>query len=303
MTTVNRRDPLRLGMSRSCETAVVPGHVTGFFSAHPATRAAAAGSRGAGVTLSTGVTVTVTPTDAATSLALNGEPTSVGAVADVLDALGVRARVEMTTDLPVGAGFGVSGAAALGAAMAANAAADCGRSENDLVRIAHEADVERGTGLGDVVAQARGGVPLRLEPGAPQYGSLDGIPASPRVEYVSFGPLSTADVLAGDTDRLSAAGTDALDRVTDDPRLETFMAASRAFAERANLLSPPVERAIDAVLAAGGSAAMAMLGQTVFALETGLSDAGYDPHVCRTHPSGARLLRDDSAADESIAVQ
>jgi len=290
-------------MSRSCETAVVPGHVTGFFSAHPATRAAAAGSRGAGVTLSTGVTVTVTPTDAATSLALNGEPTSVGAVADVLDALGVRARVEMTTDLPVGAGFGVSGAAALGAAMAANAAADCGRSENDLVRIAHEADVERGTGLGDVVAQARGGVPLRLEPGAPQYGSLDGIPASPRVEYVSFGPLSTADVLAGDTDRLSAAGTDALDRVTDDPRLETFMAASRAFAERANLLSPPVEAAIDAVSAAGGSAAMAMLGQTVFALETGLSDAGYDPHVCRTHPSGARLLRDDSAADESIAVQ
>jgi len=290
-------------MSRSRETAVVPGHVTGFFSAHPATRAAAAGSRGAGVTLSTGVTVTVTPTDAATSLALNGEPTSVGAVADVLDALGVRARVEMTTDLPVGAGFGVSGAAALGAAMAANAAADCGRSENDLVRIAHEADVERGTGLGDVVAQARGGVPLRLEPGAPQYGSLDGIPASPRVEYVSFGPLSTADVLAGDTDRLSAAGTDALDRVTDDPRLETFMAASRAFAERANLLSPPVEAAIDAVSAAGGSAAMAMLGQTVFALETGLSDAGYDPHVCRTHPSGARLLRDDSAADESIAVQ
>ena len=290
-------------MSRSRETAVVPGHVTGFFSAHPATRAAAAGSRGAGVTLSTGVTVTVTPTDAATSLALNGEPTSVGAVADVLDALGVRARVEMTTDLPVGAGFGVSGAAALGTAMAANAAADCGRSENELVRIAHEADVERGTGLGDVVAQARGGVPIRLEPGAPGYGSLDGIPTSPRVEYVSFGPLSTADVLAGDTDRLSAAGAHALDRVIDDPRLETFMAASRAFAERANLLAPPVEAAIDAVSAAGGSAAMAMLGQTVFALETGLSDAGYDPHVCRAHPSGARLLPDDPLTDESIPVR
>ena len=290
-------------MSCSRETAVVPGHVTGFFSAHPATRAAAAGSRGAGVTLSTGVTVTVTPTDAATSLALNGESASVSAVVDVLDALGVRARVEMTTDLPVGAGFGVSGAAALGTAMAANAAADCGRSENDLVRIAHEADVACGTGLGDVVAQARGGVPIRLEPGAPEYGSLDGIPASPRVEYVSFGSLSTADVLAGDTDRLSVAGTDALDRVTDDPRLETFMAASRAFAERANLLAPRVEAAIDAVAAAGGSAAMAMLGQTVFALETGLSDAGYDPHVCQTHSSGARLLRDDSAADESVPIQ
>ena len=60
-------------MNRPRETAVVPGHVTGFFSAHPAARAAAAGSRGAGVTLSTGVTVTVTPTDATTSLTLDGE--------------------------------------------------------------------------------------------------------------------------------------------------------------------------------------------------------------------------------------
>jgi pantoate kinase len=290
-------------MNRPRETAVVPGHVTGFFSAHPAARAAAAGSRGAGVTLSTGVTVTVTPTDAATVLTLNDESVAIGAVTDVLDALGVRARVEMATDLPVGAGFGVSGAAALGTAMAANAAADCGRSENELVRIAHEADVECGTGLGDVVAQARGGVPIRLEPGAPGYGSLDGIPASPRVEYISFGPLSTADVLAGDTDRLSAAGAHALDRVIDDPRLETFMAASRAFAERANLLAPPVEAAIDAVSTAGGSAAMAMLGQTVFALGTGLSDAGYDPHVCRAHPSGARLLPDDTLTDESIPVR
>ena len=290
-------------MSCPRETAVVPGHVTGFFSAHPADRAAAAGSRGAGLTLSTGVTVTVTPTHAAASLTLNGEPVSLGAVTDVLDALGVRARVELTTDLPVGAGFGVSGAAALGTAMAANAAADCGRSENELVRIAHEADVERGTGLGDVVAQARGGVPIRLEPGAPGYGSLDGIPASPRVEYLSFGPLSTADVLAGDTGRLSAAGVSALDRVTEDPRLETFMTASRTFAERADLLVPPVEAAIDAVSDAGGSAAMAMLGQTVFALETGLSDAGYDPHVCQVHPAGARLLPSDPISDESIPVR
>jgi pantoate kinase len=34
---------------------------------------------------------------------------------------------------------------------------------------------------------------------------------------------------------------------------------------------------------------MAMLGETVVALGTGLSDAGYDPHVCQVHPSGAQL--------------
>jgi pantoate kinase len=34
---------------------------------------------------------------------------------------------------------------------------------------------------------------------------------------------------------------------------------------------------------------MAMLGRTVFALGTGLSDAGYDAVSCRTHPAGATL--------------
>jgi len=35
---------------------------------------------------------------------------------------------------------------------------------------------------------------------------------------------------------------------------------------------------------------MAMLGRTVFGLGTGLSDAGYDPEVCRIDAAGARLV-------------
>jgi len=287
-------------MSNARATAFVPGHVTGFFSAHPAETPEAAGSRGAGITLSAGVTAAVEPEHAATRLTLNGESAQIGAVTDVLDALAVSGRVTIETDLPIGAGFGVSGAAALATAIAANAAADCGRSENELVRLAHVADVERGTGLGDVVAQARGGVPIRVEPGAPGHGALDGIPACPRVEYVTFGNRSTADVLAGDTSALSAAGEQALTRLRAAPRLETFMSASRAFAERADLLVPSVTDAIDAVTDAGGSAAMAMLGETVFALGTGLTDAGYDARVCETHPSGARLV---SAPNPSVVTR
>ena len=48
-----------------------------------------------------------------------------------------------------------------------------------------------------------------------------------------------------------------------------------------------------AVWEAGGEASMAMLGETVFALGTGLSDAGYDPRVCRTYPTGASLVDDE----------
>ncbi|RLM52552.1 pantoate kinase [Halorubrum sp. Atlit-28R] len=294
-------------------TAFVPGHVTAFFSAHPADDPAVAGSRGAGLTLADGVTVRVSApagpvdgdgddSDAADasdrdanadggSRTVDGENRSIGAVDDVLAELDATAAdVAVETDLPIGAGFGVSGAAALGAALAANDALDRARTENDLVRIAHAAEVGRETGLGDVVAQARGGVPVRLEPGAPGVGELDGVPATARVEYVTFGELSTEAVLGGDTDALTAAGEDALDRLRADPRLPTLMDAARGFAREADLLVPEAAEAIDAVDAAGGEAAMAMLGRTVFALGTGLSDAGYDPEACRIDAAGARLV-------------
>ncbi|XVH30570.1 pantoate kinase [Haloferacaceae archaeon DSL9] len=270
--------------------AFVPGHITGFFSAHPAADPAKAGSRGAGLTLTDGVQVAITP---GTGVRLNGRAVSIGPVENVLDELGVDAGVDAETDLPIGAGFGVSGAVALGTALAANAAFDCARSENELVTVAHRAEVASGTGLGDVVAQARGGVPIRREPGAPGYGVLDGIPARTRVEYIAFGELSTEEVLSGDTRRLSAAGERALERVLETPTLSTFVDASRTFAEDAGLLTTEVADAIEAVSAVGGDASMAMLGRTVFALGTGLSDAGYDPSVCRTHATGASLVERD----------
>ncbi|UPV72987.1 pantoate kinase [Halorussus limi] len=278
-------------MTGDSSRAFVPGHVTGFFSVHEADDPEQAGSRGAGLTLSEGVTVEVEPA-AETSMQLNDEPAAVEAVTRVLSDLGVEARVTATTDLPVGAGFGVSGAAALGTALAANRSFECGRSENELVAIAHAAEVEAGTGLGDVVAQARGGVPVRLDPGAPEYGRMDGVPARTRVEYLTLGERSTSEVLAGNTDRLSEVGVDKLVRLVEEPTLPTLMAASREFAREADLLTPEIAGVLSEVEEAGGEAAMAMLGETVFALGNGLSRAGYDPETCETHPSGATLKMD-----------
>jgi len=269
-------------------TAFAPGHVTGFFSVERTGTPEQTGSRGAGVTLSAGVTTRVELAEE-TRVRLNGRAVDVGSVTRVLDALDATAAVSAETALPLGAGFGVSGAMALGAALAANSAFDAGLSANDLVTVAHAAEVEAGTGLGDVVAQARGGVPIRVEPGAPAHGRLDGVPDAGRVEYVSFGGLSTSEVIGGDTETLSAAGADALDRLREHPTLPRFMALSREFSREAGLLDGEVEAAVEAVTDAGGEAAMAMLGETVFALGTGLSDAGYDPEVCRVHPAGATL--------------
>lgn len=274
-------------------SAFVPGHVTGFFSAHTHDDPARAGSRGGGLTLTEGVRVTVGSGD---GFLLDGQPVSVDSVDRVLAALGVDAHVSATTDLPLGAGFGVSGALALGTALATNAAFDCACSMDSLATVAHVADVEAGTGLGDVVSQLRGGVPLRLDPGAPPHGRVDAIPARSRVEYLSFGERSTEDVLAGDVTKLSAAGDRALEKVRAEPTLTEFVRVSRQFARESDLLTPDLQTIIEDVDMAGGEAAMAMLGETVFALDTGLSDAGYTPEVTEIHPGGATLCRpyDDS---------
>jgi pantoate kinase len=271
--------------------AFVPGHITGFFSAHPSDDPSEAGSRGAGVTLSHGVDVRVDPGGSGQPpVTLNGDPIAVDAVDRVLDVLDASdAAVTAETPLPLGAGFGVSGAMALGTAYAVNAAYDRRRSENDLVAAAHRADVEAGTGLGDVVAQARGGLPIRLDPGDPDHGRLDGIPTASRVEYVTFGSVSTEAILSGDTTRLTAAGERALADLRNDPTGPRLLALSRRFAREADLLTDRVADAIESVQDTGGDAAMAMLGDTAFAFGRSLSDAGYDPEVCAVHPAGATL--------------
>ena len=282
--------------------AVVPAHVTAFFAPRRADEPAENGATGAGIALADGIETLVEPRggDAEPSegdtaspahrVTLDGEPASVEAVEGVLSRLGVPAAdIRVTTDVPVAAGFGVSGGAALGTALAA---ADCfglPRTRRELVAVAHAAEVVADTGLGDVVAAARGGVPIRLAAGDPDNGRLDRLPARERIEYVSFGELSTAAVLADDTQTVTTAGTAALDRLRVTPTLAELFAAAREFATAADLFVPDVREAVDAVRATGGDATMAMLGRTVIARGTGLSDAGYEPSVTQIDPTGARL--------------
>jgi len=290
--------------------AVVPAHVTAFFAPDRADDPAESGATGAGLALTDGIETVVTPRDGrptpksdnesisesdaeSTSshrITLDGDPVSIDAVERVLARLAVPpAAVRVTTHVPIAAGFGVSGGAALGAALAAADCFDLARTRRELIAVAHAAEVAAGTGLGDVIAAARGGVPVRLAAGDPDHARLDRLPARGRIEYVSFGELSTAAVLADDTQAVTTAGTAALDRLRATPTLEELFAAAREFATAADLFVPEVRDAVDAVQATSGDAAMAMLGRTVIARGTGLSDAGYDPSVTRIDPAGARL--------------
>lgn len=276
-------------MGRSTATAFVPGHVTGFFSPEWRDDPARSGSVGAGITLTDGVTVTVEPAGDR-RITLNEEPVDMAAVGRVLDELGRQVHVIAESPLPLGTGFGVSGAMALGTALAVNDGFDGDRTENELIGVAHRAEVEAGTGLGDVVAQARGGIPIRIDPGAPPHGEIDGVPATTTVEFVTFGELDTASIIRGETDAIRSAGSAALEALLDRPTLPTLAEASRRFSREAGLITPEVAEAIAAVSAGGGEAFMAMLGGTVVALGDGLTEAGYDAARCSVHPAGATVV-------------
>ena len=266
----------------------VPGHVTGFFSVHRDPDPRVAGSRGAGITLADGVEVIVQRTGDA-GLYVDDTAMTMEPVETVLEQLEVSPAIHARTAVPLGAGFGVSGAITLGTAIGVNALYACNRTENELGTIAHAAEVAAATGLGDVVAQLRGGVPIRRAPGAPTIGQLDGIPIGGRIEYLSFGERSTEDIIGGDTTAINLAGEAALEGLLAEPTLDSLFEQSRRFSRSAGLLTSATETAIDRVGAVGGEAAMAMIGNTVFARDTGLSDAGYDPSRCQIATRGVRI--------------
>jgi pantoate kinase len=165
---------------------------------------------------------------------------------------------------PIGCGLGTSGAGALSTALALNQLWGLRYSFNALCDIAQRAEIANKTGVGDVVAQAVGGIVVR------QKNAVYQIPTPPlEVSYVVFGPLSTPEILA-DRDKIAVInkfGSAALQRLLQRPTFYEFMHLSRQFAWDTELISSTAQDAVEAVEASGGLAAMAMLGDTVYAID------------------------------------
>ena len=257
--------------------AFAPASVTAVF----APDQVESGSRGASVALEDGVTVSVEDADE-TAVTVDGEPAGFEPVERVLDRLGVDAAVDVQPQVPLGAGFGASGAATLATALAANELYDLALPRDGLVEHSHEAEVAAGTGLGDVFIQNAGGLLYNVGDGRQR------VETDEPVEYVSYGGLSTADALADEElmDQVREEGGAVLDALPDPPTIRAVIERSWPFARALDL---PTDRVVDDVARveeAGGAATMAMLGETVVAVDCEGVLAN------RTHVSteGARLL-------------
>ena len=258
--------------------AFAPGNVSGIFKiiAHP--DPAKAHSLGWGFTVSDGVEVEVSfpePGDAPseTQVTFNAEPIDFSTVRDAVSKLTDEPMsVDIVSELPLSSGFGLSGASAYAACIATNGLLDLGKSKFELATLAHIAEVENLTGLGDVCAQHTGGCLVKVVPGNP----LDAvrIPVEPQPVYWRyFGKISTAEVLSDESrhQRINDAADAALETIERMMRSERSNLFRRmidialGFATSSGLLMDDrVKTGISQARAAGGAATMIMLGNAVF---------------------------------------
>ncbi len=261
--------------------AFSPGHITGIFRIHDKPEdPLKKGSWGAGVSLAKGVTTTVNTRNSSRNsfqIRINGKTTKSAKVServinDFLSHTKKKSRIIVDHDvkIPIGSGFGSSGAGALGLALAVNEALSCEFSHIEAVQIAHIAEVECKTGLGTVIAEASGGLEIRTKPGGPGVGELRNIPVKNdyAVACLSFGPISTGEVLTSEKfrQRINEFGGELLDRLIAEPKPHLFMDLSRKFAEHVGLISPRIKNLFTEADSRGLTCSMAMLGETVFSL-------------------------------------
>jgi pantoate kinase len=261
--------------------AFAPGHITGFFQiCDEADDPLQKGSRGAGVTISHGVTTTVeveasdTPE---THITINGSVRPAPVSEAVISALrthhpdkAYKIHVSHEVAMPIGYGFGTSGSGALSLALALSKALDLPLTRIEAAQIAHIAEVQQRTGLGTVIAETVGGVEIRATAGGPGVGVIETIPTHEelRVVCLPFGSIATPDYLRDEQARrrINELGGLLTDALIAHPTVERFLEYSRHFAEHIQILTDRVRAVLQDGEAAGFTCSSAIFGENVFSL-------------------------------------
>jgi len=267
--------------------AFAPGNLSCVFKIIPHPEATKMHSLGMGFTITEGVVVAVSQQNNQTTVQFNGSEIHFPTVVSVIQKLTPQPiRVEIESPLPLGCGFGLSGAASLATTYALNALLGLKKSEEELAMIAHVAEVENRTGLGDVCAQYHGGCLVKLQRGYPLAAERLPIPAQP-IYYRYFSSIQTKTILESTErrERINRAADETLQALEKLAKSEAVdfnacIRLSKQFSLNSGLLEDTrVKETISQIEEAGGVASMIMLGNAVFsthpfegATETKLSE-------------------------------
>src|SRR6266566_1019786 len=190
------------------------------------------GSRGAGLCLGLGVHTVARLREAprpSIDILVNGRRNTADVTRKVAEKIlaggSFEVKILSESPLPVSQGFGVSAAAAVSTALALDDALGRGTPRAELVAIAHETEVECGTGLGDVVPASLGGMDLRWKPGAPGYGEVRTFPVQADLLLAVLGPEIPTKSILRDAPKVAVinrVGGALVDEFSRSPSLERW---------------------------------------------------------------------------------
>lgn len=248
--------------------AFAPANISCIFKVHENKNPRWMGSYGIGFTLNEGVVVSVSKAKRS-EVVFNNKTINFPTVANVVKKLaGEKISVRIKTKLPLGCGFGLSGASALAAAYALNKLLKLKKSSKELAIIAHTAEVENKTGLGDVVNQYYGGFCLKLKPSSHFEVRKMGI-SNIGVYCRYFSKISTKSIINNPKlkSRINKAASKALNRIRTDKKIKftDIIRVSKKFSAESGLLKDSQTiKTIKSIEDNGGNASMIMLGNAVF---------------------------------------
>lgn len=183
-----------------------------------------------------------------------------------------KIRVCIKSKLPLGCGFGLSGASALATAYAIDDLLNMKKSKKELAITAHTAEVENKTGLGDIVNQYYGGFCVKLKPSS--YFEVKKLPLNSIDVYCRyFGKISTKSVLINMElkEKINNAATNALSKiqqllkVNKNIQFKGIINISKEFSINSGLLkNKKTMETIKNIEKNHGNASMIMLGNAVF---------------------------------------
>jgi len=263
--------------------AFCPAHVTGFFKAYIDENEKAKekfGSMGAGFSIKEGVTtkVIVSPRINQSS---NFQISTIGFQSDKTDVsefvlneflkLGnfedIFFDIEHNISIPVGYGLGSSGAVALSLSYALDQVLNTKLNKIEIGKIAHIAEVNCKTGLGDVLASYYGGFEIRVKPGAPGIGKVEKI----KIENISiimicFSPISTQKFIQEKLSKINGLGGKMVTKLLESKDYDNFQDMSLEFAKYVDVMTPRMEKLIEELSQNGIKSGIALFGETVFSM-------------------------------------
>src|SRR3989338_2933879 len=263
--------------------AFAPGNISCIFVIKKTENPAKSGSLGMGFTVNKGVLVTIKRISNIKKknnesriinkniVYFNNKKINFPTVNSVIEKLtNEKVIVSLKSHLPLGCGFGISGASAIATAYALNKLLNLKKPKKELAMAAHISEVENGTGLGDVVNQYYGGFLVKYNPS--YMFKVKRLPINNKKVYCRhFSPISTKKIISNIKikNKINNAGINSLNKIKklnkNNLNLNNLIKISKEFALNSGLLkNKKAIKTIKDIEKNNGNASMIMLGNSVF---------------------------------------